>query len=1027
MTSQTNEQALEALIEKSLTGHTVEELKAEGNTFQEAPTLYRSGNGYWMGHPDDFDAKFAIDKTRFWHFLEETQAEELSKLQKQSDWQLKILERLDRMIKKYGLLQILKKGLDVDDAHFTLFYESPSASDSQAIKDLYESNEYSVTRQVRYNLENLREEIDMVIFINGLPISTIELKNSWTGQNARHHGQKQYKFDRDPKQPLLQFGRCLVHFTADTDEVFMTTKLNGKKTFFLPFNKGHNFGKSNPPNPFGHKTAYLWEEVFTRESLANIIQHFVRFDGKPKDNLGSRTLFFPRYHQMDVVRKIIDHASKYGVGQTYLVQHSAGSGKSHSITWAAYQLIETYPVDGSVRGSMGVETPLFDSVIVVTDRRLLDKQIRENIKSFSQVKNIVAPAYSSKELKESLEAGKRIIISTIQKFPYILDGISDLSDRRFAVIIDEAHSSQSGTAAGKMNQAMGKNLEDEEDNQDKIIAAMRARKMKGNASYLAFTATPKNATLEKFGSRQDDGSFRPFHMYSMRQAIEEGFILDVLANYTTYRSYYEIEKSIQENPLFDTKKAQKKLRGYVERDKRTIATKAEIILDHYHNKTVNTKKLKGKAKGMVVTQSIESAIRYYFALKKAIKEKGDPFRIIVAFSGKKMVDGIEYSEESINELPGRLDTAKPTDPDYITDKLARFFNYDEYRLLVVANKYLTGFDQPKLTNMYVDKKLQGVLAVQALSRLNRSNLKLGKRTEDVFILDFFNSTEEIKNAFDPFYTSTSLSSATDINVLHEIKATLDEEGVYEWHEVEEFTERYFNDVSADELSPLIDVAADRFNASLGLEDEDKADFKIKAKQFVKIYGQMASIMPYEKLEWEQLYWFLKFLIPKLIVQDKDQELIDELLESVDLSTYGLERVKLNHHIDLDAAEAELEPQNPNPRGAHGTEEEKDYLEEIIKSFNDRWFQGWEATPEDQRVKFIQISTRIQAHPDFIDKYEDNPDEQNRDLALKKMIEEILATQRRQELELYKLHAKDDSFKQAFFDTMKRMVSKEIRR
>lgn len=1026
MTSKTNEQALEASIEKVLTGTCQEELKSVGNSLDplEGPEVYRAGNGYYMGLANDYNSRFAIDERRFWHFLENTQKEELEKLQKQSDWQRKILERLDRMIKKYGLLKVIKKGLEVDDAFFTLFYQNPLASSSQNVIDKFESNEFSVTRQVRYSIDNPREEIDMVIFLNGLAISSIELKNHWTGQNARNHGVNQYIYKRDNKQPLLQFGRCLVHFAVDTDEVYMTTRLNGKDTFFLPFNKGHNNGKGNPPDPFGHKTAYLWEEVFTRKSLANIIQNFVRFDGKPKDPLTKKNLYFPRYHQLDVVRKIIAHAEKFGVGQTYLIQHSAGSGKSNSITWAAYQLIETYPATADVRGSKGIDVPLFDSVIVVTDRRLLDKQIRENIKEFSEVKNIVAPAYSSKDLRESLEKGKKIIITTIQKFPFIVDGISDLSDKRFAVIIDEAHSSQSGIAAGKMNEAMGE--EEVEDAQDKILKAMKSRKMKGNASYLAFTATPKNATLERFGNQQEDGSFRPFHLYSMKQAIEEKFILDVLANYTTYKSYYEIEKSIRENPLFDTKKAQKKLKAYVESDKRTIATKAQIILDHFLSKVYNTKKLKGKAKAMVVTQSIKSAIRYYQALKKLLDEKGNPFEIIVAFSGKKTVDGIEYTEENINHLPSHLDTAKPTDPGYISDKLARYFNMDEYRILVVANKYLTGFDQPKLSTMYVDKRLQGVLAVQALSRLNRSADKLGKKTEDLFILDFFNTTDEIKRAFDPFYTSTSLSQATDVNVLHELKASLGEVGVYEWAEVEEFVQKYFDSVPASELSPLIDVAADRFNDQLGLEDDEKADFKIKAKQFVKIYGQMASILPFEILDWEKLFWFLKFLIPKLVVQSKEDRMIDELLNSVDLSTYALERVKLNESIGLDDSETELDPQNPNPRGAHGGEEEADYLEEIIKSFNERWFQGWDATPEDQRIKLIRVKSHIQDHPDFMEKFADNPDEQNRDLALKKMIEEVLSKQRRQEIELYKLHAKDDAFKQAFFNTMKVMVEREMR-
>ena len=1008
MPTKTNEQALGAAIEKKLSGSCLEELKQQGDV-QERAEVYRSGNGYYMGYANDFNTKYAIDEVRFWHFLATTQAEELAKIQKQNDWKLKILDRLDRMIKKYGVVKLLRKGLDVDDAHFTLFYVLPLASSSQSVKDNFDNNEFSVTRQVRYSLTNPREEIDMVLFINGLPFSTMELKNHWTGQNAKVHGQNQYKFKRDITQPLLNFGRCVVHFAVDTDEVYMTTKLDGGSTFFLPFNLGHNHGKGNPPNPFGHKTAYLWDEVLTRESVANIIQHFVRFDGSEKDGLSKRNLFFPRYHQMNVVRKIIADASKKGVGQNYLIQHSAGSGKSNSITWAAYQLIETYPENDTVPGSKGTANPLFDSVIVVTDRRLLDKQLRENIKEFSEVKNIVAPAYSSKELKESLESGKRIIITTIQKFPFIIEGIADLSDKRFAVIIDEAHSSQSGSAADNMNRAMGKinSEEDEGDPQDKILEAMRSRKMRGNASYLAFTATPKNNTLEKFGVPQEDGSFKPFHLYSMKQAIEEGFILDVLANYTTYKSYYEIEKSIEDNPLFDTAKAQKKLRAYVERDKQTIATKAEIMLDHFVSNIINKKKLKGKAKAMVVTQSIESAIKYYTALKNILKDKGNPFQIAIAFSGKKTIEGIEYSEESLNGFAEK-DTR---------DKFAA----DDFRILVVANKYLTGFDQPKLTAMYVDKKLQGVLAVQALSRLNRSADKLGKKTEDLFVLDFFNSTDEIKDSFDPFYTATSLNSATDVNVLHEIKGVLDEVGVYEWYEVEDFVTKYFNKVNAQELSPIIDVAADRFNSQLDLEDAEKADFKIKAKQFVKIYGQMAAILPYEVLQWEKLFWFLKFLIPKLIIVDASSDALDELLNSVDLSTYGLERVKLNQSIILDETETELDPQNPNPRGAHGNDKEEDPLDLIINSFNERWFQGWEATPEDQRIKFVTLGKYIQAHPDYQTKVADNRDVLNRDLAFKKILDEVMSKQRKSELDLYRLYAKDDAFYQAFLDTMKRMV------
>lgn len=1011
MVSQTNEQALEASIEKSLTGTCLEDIKANDGSVQEQPATY-GGQGFIIGDTNDFNARYAIDETRFWDFLHQTQKEELEKLQRSPDWKLKILERYDRMVKKYGVLRLLKKGLEVEDAHFILLYQLPLASSSELVKDNFEKNQFSVTRQVHYNQENLREEIDMVVFINGIAISTLELKNAWTHQTAKVHGIKQYKYDRDIRQPLLNFGRCIVHFAVDTDEVYMTTRLSGDNTFFLPFNQGNNHGKGNPVNPFGHRSAYLWQEVFTKVSLANIIQHFVRFDGKLTDPLTSKTLYFPRYHQLDVGRRILKDASIKGVGQTYLIQHSAGSGKSNSITWAAYQMIETYPERDGLPGAKTVDQPLFDTVIVVTDRRMLDKQLRENIKEFSEVKNIVAPAFSSRELKESLEQGKKIIITTIQKFPFIIDGIADLSNRTFAVIIDEAHSSQGGTAASTMNQAMGTNQseEEEEDPQDKILRAMQARKMKGNASYLAFTATPKNATLEKFGVRKEDGTFDPFHLYSMKQAIEEGFILDVLANYTTYKSYYEIEKSIDDNPLFDTKKAQKRLRAYVERDKRTIATKAEIMMEHFVSKVVNTKKLKAQAKGMVVTQSIESAIRYYKAIISILDDRGNPFKAVIAFSGKKTVDGVEYSEADLNGFAEK-DTR---------DK----FDTEEYRLLIVANKYLTGFDQPKLCTMYVDKKLQGVLAVQALSRLNRAADKLNKKTEDLFILDFFNSTDDIKTAFDPFYTSTTLSKATDVGVLHELKGVLGEVGVYEWTEVEDFIAKYFDGVDAQELSPITEIAVERFSHELALEDEEKIDFKIKAKQFVKIYGQMAAIIPYEVLDWEKLFWFLKFLIPKLIVNTKEDQQMDDILESVDLSTYGLERTKLNYTIGLDESESELEPQNANPRGAHGGDEEKDELAEIIRNFNERWFQGWEATPEDQRVKFVQISNHIQAHPDYESKYLNNPDIQNRDMAFDKILRDVLANQRKQELELYKLSAKDEGFYRALLDTMKRLTNQK---
>lgn len=966
MSSQTNEEALESCIEQSLLAQ-----------------------AFYKGENKDFNKEYAIDEKIFWNFLESTQEEELNKLKRDPQYRLKIIQRLDKMIKKYGILKILKKGLDVDDAHFTFFYIAPLASSGDELKRRFALNQFSVTRQVTFSNANPLLELDMVIFLNGLPIITMELKNHWTGQNARYHGIKQYKETRDPREPLLNFARCMVHFAIDTDEAFMTTKLENDKTFFLPFNKGNNFGAGNPINPNGHKTAYIWEEIFTKTSLANIIQHFVRQEDD--------TLYFPRYHQLDVVRKLIDDVNQHGVGKTYLIQHSAGSGKSNSITWSAYQLIEAY--------YKNEEHPLFNSVIIVTDRKLLDKQLRDTVKSFSEQKNIVAPAYSSSDLKKNLENGKKIILTTIQKFPFIVDGISDLSDKRFAVIIDEAHSSQSGSAHGKMNEAMGKKeFEEEMDAQDIILEIMKSRKMKGNASYFAFTATPKNTTLEKFGIQQQDGSYKPFHLYSMKQAIEEGFILDVLSNYTTYRSYYEIAKSIEDNPLFETKKAAKKLRSFVEKHPSTIATKVEIILEHFIEKVVKTKKLKGKAKGMVVTANIETAIVYHQAIVRKLKELGNPFKSIIAFSGKKEVKGVNYTEDEINGFAGK--------------DISEKFDSDDYKLLIVANKFLTGFDQPKLCTMYIDKKLQDVLAVQALSRLNRAAPKYGKKTEDLFVLDFFNNTEDIKESFDQFYTSTTLSEATDINVLHELKDALDDLGVYEASEVDGFFEKYFQGVDASKLSPLIDTAAARFNNELELSDENKADYKIKAKQFVKIYGQMASIMPYEILSWEKLFWFLKFLIPKMIIKDKDQDKLDELLNSVDLSTYGLERVKLNVTIGLDESETQLDPVNNNPRGFHG-ESEKELLDSIIEAFNEKWFRGWDVTPQEQRVKFINLMDKVKIHDDFQSKYKENQDSHTRRIALERIVAEVMNKERKKELELYKLFAGDNAFRVGMLDSFER--------
>ncbi|BAQ60922.1 type I restriction-modification system [Geminocystis sp. NIES-3708] len=842
MVSKTNEKALEDLIQECLIHQ----------------------QGYHLGENKDFNPQIAIDTAKLWQFLETTQPEELDKLKYKPDWQKIVLDRIDQKIKRNSLLPLLKKGLDIDSAHLTLFYSQPYNDLNPEIQANFQKNIFSVTRQIHFSTTDKNLSIDLVIFINGLPIITIELKNQWTNQTV-YDAKKQY-CGRDYQQPLLNFGRCLVHFALDTDEVWMTTRLNGKSTYFLPFNKGNNNGKGNPINPNGHKTSYLWEDILSRSSLANILEHFVLLEGNPKDALKDKTLIFPRYHQRDVVNKILLSAQINGTGKTYLIQHSAGSGKSNSITWLAFQLIQLYPlplakvnnfttnlnnnepsqqvsnstanqddnqssrqinnsttnqtsqtvsnftanqdnnqsseqVNNSTanpnnnhkstnKTDIPLDEPLFNSVIVVTDRTNLDRQLRDNIKDFSEVKNIIAHAKTSEELKNALETGKKIIITTIQKFRFIVEGIEGLSNKRFAVIIDEAHSSQSGTSADTLNMTINKTNDNDdteeeipEDNQDKILEVMKNRKLSKNASYFAFTATPKNSTLEKFGIRQSDGSFLPFHLYSMKQAIEEGFILDVLANYTTYKSYYEIQKSIIDNPEFDTSKAQKKIKAFVEAHPKMIATKAEIMVNHFLENVVKPKKMKGEARGMVVAKNITTAIIYYQEIQKLLKENNADFQAIIAFSGKKKVNGIEHTEESLN--------------GFLSKDIESKLRTNDYLLLVVANKFLTGFDEPLLHTMYIDKKITGVLAVQALSRLNRCNNKMGKN--DTFILDFVNSTTEIKQAFDPFYTATSLTEATDINVLHDLKESLDGLGVYEIYEINQFNQLFFKNVEAEQL------------------------------------------------------------------------------------------------------------------------------------------------------------------------------------------------------------------------------------
>ena len=1015
--SQTNEQAFEYLIEKALVGSTVEERKTAGNDDIDAQNP--QPDQYYWGCPKDMPCKLAIDTRRLWSFLESSQKDVLAEY-RGKDLKAAVERQISSDITNFGIIKLLREGIDVDNIHLTLFFPKPSPADSKASHAKYAKNQFSVTRQQTFSLLNPGYEIDMVVFLNGLPLFTFELKNPWTYQTAKYNGQKQYKEERNPREPLLNYGRCLAHFTLDKDEVYFTTRLAGKDTFFMPFNKGlpNGQGAGNPVSEDGsYKTSYIWKYFLQKDTIADILMNYVMFDygeaktGKvvPHIMRNAKRLIFPRFHQLDVVSKLNADVASVGVGKTYLIEHSAGSGKSNSITWLAYKLIGLCPDSMDAVRAKAVDMALFDSAIVVTDRRLLDKQITGNIKAFGHSDKIVAHADSSKELKTAIEQGKRIIITTIQKFPFICDTIADVSDHNFAIIIDEAHSSQSGIAADKLNVTVQKDADQDGGDTDALLEKlMKDRKMSKNCSYFAFTATPKKETLERFGTEDEEGKFHPFHLYSMKQAIEEGFILDVLTNYTTYRSYYELTKSIEGNPEYETERAQKMLRRYVEREPKTIKAKAEVMLTHFDAKMYRNHKLKGHAKALVVTKDIECAISYYMALCELRKEKKLPYNILIAFSGTKNVGGRDYTEAQINGFP---DT-----------KTAEEFDKDENRILVVANKYITGFDQPKLAAMYIDKPLDGVLAVQALSRLNRSAPELGKLSEDLFILDFYNTKEGIKEAFDPFYTATTLSEATDVNILHQLKTTLLSFGVFDMDEVNAFIELYVHGAPADEFAPIIDRAAFRFNTEIEWPENGKADFKMKCKQFVKIYSRVAAIMDYEVVDWEKLFWFLRLLIPQLIVTGPGMEDIKDLLDSVDLNTYGLRRTALNETIVLDPGESTIDPLKATMVNAGPTDEpNKDPLDEIIKEFNEHWFRGWEATPDDQKEKLVNITKAVANDADYQNLVIGNPDQQAVEAAMAMIIDRIIRQKRKGDMSLYREYQQNDAFKAGFRTLITRML------
>lgn len=1019
--SNTSEQGFEQLIERALVGSTIESRKADGIELNavnvEAQTP--STDGFYWGLPKDFLSREAVDERRLWSFLTATQADLLAEWRgRGGSVKEAVIKELKRSIESRGVIDILKNGLEVDNLQgpkkLRLFFPKPTAADSAESHAKYASNQFSVTRQATYSLINPGNEIDMVIFVNGLPLFTFELKNPWTGQTASYNGRKQYREDRDPRDPLLMYGRCLAHFAVDKDEIWFTTKLKGKDTYFMPFNQGlpNGQGAGNPVNPNGMKTSYLWERILHKDVIADIISNFAIFDyGEAKTGVkvphiirNAKALIFPRFHQLDVVDKLIDDVETEGVGKRYLIQHSAGSGKSNSITWLAFKLIKATARTMNAKRATALDTPLFQTVIVVVDRKILDRQLTLNVKAFANSDKIVTHADTSADLRQAIEDGKRIVITTIQKFPYIVDDIKDMSGNNFAVIIDEAHSSQSGIAADKLNASIAADPDlggaDTDELIDKLI---QERKMSDNASYFAFTATPKRETLERFGIEMPDGSFRPFHLYSMKQAIEEGFILDVLTNYTTYHSFYEVAKNTQENPEYDEARAQKLLRRMVEREIHTIQAKAEVMLTHFDAKIVRSRKLKGKAKAMVVTKDIECAIRYYQALRKLAEQMHLRYNIIIAFSGEKTVDGVPYTETGLN--------------GFSDAKTAEEFEKDENRILVVANKYLTGFDQPKLCTMYIDKPLAGVLAVQTLSRLNRTAPDLGKRSEDVFVLDFYNTVDQMKESFDPFFTSTTLEQATDPNVLSELRHTLLDLGVFTEEEVEEFNDLYLHGADQDRLAPLLDTAQHRYDEEIEWPENGKADFKMKCKQFVKIYSRIAAIMAFDAPAWEKMYWYLRHLIPQLRVPENGGIDISDLLDKTDLNTYCLSRTALNEKIELDAEEAVVNPLAPTMVNAGGADEDRTPFDIILQHFNERHMNGWDATPEEQRTKVIRVAELVRANARYLSQVVGNPDTEAADRRFRDIIDEIMLQQRSADMSLYREY-RNEGFRNDFINLVR---------
>jgi len=890
-------------------------------TFESAIEIYLSEHDkYIKRNHTQFDRKLCIDTEIFCDFVRESQPKEweyLEKIHKDKTPSV-LITALTRALDfdKEGCLKVLRHEFECDGKTIKGAFFKPVTGMNPDTQRLYESNKLTIVRQVRYS-ETHNNSIDVVLTVNGIPVVTMELKNQMTGQNVSH-AKHQYKNDRDPQDKIFQFKkRSLVNFAVDTDEVFMTTRLNKKGTHFLPFNKGNNNGKGNPENPNGYKTSYLWEEVLQSDSLLEIISRFLHLQIEEKKKgtkkVKTETMIFPRYHQLDVVRKLISTSRDEGPGNNYLIQHSAGSGKSNSIAWTAHRLASLHDKD---------DKKVFNSVIVVTDRRVLDQQLQNTIYQFEHKKGVVRKIdQDSSQLAGSLTSGTPIIITTLQKFPFVIEKVGYLKDRTYAVIVDEAHSSMGGQTASEMKGVLGDQVEEEtyeyESSEEEILREINKRGPQKNISFFAFTATPKYKTLEVFGREGVNGKPEPFHLYSMKQAIEEGFILDVLENYITYKTYYELIKSIKDDPKVDKKKARLALARFMSLHPHNISQKVEVIVEHFRTHTKH--KLEGKAKGMVVTRSRLHAVRYKQSIDKYLKEKNyNDIGTLVAFSGTVDDGGVHYTEVGMN--------------DGIKEKeLPEKFGADDFSFLIVANKYQTGFDQPLLHSMYVDRSLGGIQAIQTLSRLNRTT----RGKNDTFVLDFVNEPEEIQNAFQPYYEKTIVGERSEYEQLYELRNKLKGFNIYLEEEVNEFCRVFFsskkrlNPEDHSRMNSILDKGVTRF---VELEDPEKEDFRSTLVAFRNLYSFLSQIIPFSDTDLEKLYTYLKFLHTKLPRRDKSKSL--DLDDDVELKYYRLQEIS-EGSVPLMAGE-ETPVLGPTDVGGGQVEPEMEELSKIIDIVNYRF-------------------------------------------------------------------------------------------